>query len=218
MMLSLEQKDGLQEYMNIFTGQAASMLYEMVNQKVELSITELELLYLDDKKEQEQKVRSLPSMLQGHIVSSSIRFGHDFSGRAHLIFPLETTKLLVRLCLEEDYEEMPDVPGELTDTDFDAVREIGNVILNAITGGMGNLLNVSLEYELPEVKILSGFDLENENENSCSQANGKYILVFYNTFSILDHSMEGAIVVVLSMESIAMLLQKIDEVLMEVEE
>lgn len=40
-----------------------------------------------------------------------------------------------------------------TDVDFDIIKEIGNIILNSIIGGIGNFLKIKLSYTLPEVKI-----------------------------------------------------------------
>lgn len=217
-MLNPDQKDALQEYMNIFTGHAAALLSEMVNKKIDLSITELQLFHLKDEPATTQSPSAgrynLPSLFRGHIVSSSIRFGHQFSGKAYLIFPVEASKELVRLCLEEDDDMELHIPGELTDTDYDAIREMGNIILNAITGGLGNLLEVPLEFELPEVQVLSSFNPADERDNGKTE---KYVLIFFNTFSVRGHVVEGAIVVVLSMDSIAMLLEKIDEVLKEID-
>lgn len=226
MEFSLVHKDALEEYMNVFIGRAASLLSEMVSKKVKLSITEMHLLSFDE--DFNNAYDTLPAILKGHIVSSSIRFGDDFSGKAHLVFPLEKSKKLVNYCIfEDDPDEEMGLPGELTDTDYDAVKEIGNVILNSVTGGLGNLLQTKLQYQLPAVETMVYFDPEKE-----LGANEVYMLVFYNSFAIADmpeasisgaedidsYYIEGAIVVVLSLESITMLLEKIEEVLMELDE
>ncbi len=218
-MFTPAQKDALQEYMNIFTGHAASLLSQMVNKRIIFSISELKLIHVNQQSAQERESnyrdQRLPLMFQGHIVSSTIRFGRQFSGKAHLVFPVEDSKYLVQLCLPEDTDSELNIPGELTDTDYDAIREIGNVILNSIAGGFGNLLEVPLEIELPEVKVLASFNPMEEKEDLKSE---RYILIFFNSFSVQDSDVAGAVVVVLSIDSITMLLKKIDQVLLDCEE
>ncbi len=70
-----------------------------------------------------------PSFFNSHVVVSTLRFGTGFSGNAQLIFPRDKSQWLVKLILGEADEmpmgEMEDNDEELTDTDFDAIREIG---------------------------------------------------------------------------------------------
>ncbi len=213
-MFTNEQKDALQEYMNIFNGQAASLLSELLNKKIELHITELKLFKIGEKESAQQVDNGFPALFSGNIVSSSISFGDKFSGKAQLIFPVETSKELVRLCLNEESGNEALAHGGLTDTDYDALKEVGNIILNSIIGGFGNLLSMPLQFELPEVNVLTSF---NPTAALSNQEDEQFILVFLNTFSVQDTLIEGAIVVVLSINSITMLLNKIDEVLIEID-
>lgn len=213
-MFTSEQKDALQEYMNIFNGQAASLLSELLNKKIELNITELKLFNVKEKETAQQVSNDFPSLFSGNIVSSSIRFGDKFSGNAQLIFPVDTSKELVRLCLDEESYNEALVHGELTDTDHDALKEVGNIILNSIIGGFGNLLSMPLHFELPEVKVLASF---NPAADLITEEDEQFILIFLNTFTVHETLIEGAVVVVLSMNSISMLLDKINEVLIEID-
>lgn len=211
-MLTTLQQDALKEFMNIYIGQSASLLSEMVNQKINLTIPKIELVSL---KEETDYFQSLPSFMQGHVISSSIKFGTQFSGKARLVFPVDKTKLLVDLCLGEESsrDDLP-VASKLTDTDFDAIREIGNIILNAIVGGLGNLMDTKLEYSLPEIEVLyfldTKFDLQFGKDT--------YILLIRNTFSFDDTQIEGAVVVVLSLDSVTFLLEKINGILVKLYE
>lgn len=211
-MITTDQKDALQEYMNIFNGQAAALLSNLLNKKIDLRITELQLLKFEDLKAKDNS--ALPLIFSGNIVSSSINFGQKFSGKAHLVFPVEVSKDLVRLCLCDDPQTEPRVEGALTDTDYDALKEMGNIILNSIIGGFGNLLSIPLQFELPAVAVMSSFNPAADLE---IREGEQFILVFLNTFSVHDTFIKGAVVVVLSMNSISMLLNKIDEVLIDIE-
>lgn len=212
-MLTAVQQDALKEYMNIFIGEAASLLSEMVNQKINLSIPEIQLVSLSDNKG--EAFHSMPSFLKSHVVSSSIKFGTHFSGKADLVFPMDRSKLLVNLCMgEEEFMGEEDEQASLTDTDFDAIREVGNIILNAVVGGLGNLMKVKLDYHLPEVEVLYFPDTEND----LLRQEGNYLLVIHNAFSVAQFQVDGAILVILSMGSINYLLNKIDQIVQEIEE
>ena len=207
-MLTSIQEDVLKEYMNISVGDAANLLSEMLNKKINLKIPEVELLPLNQGKENLHK--SLPDFLQGHLVSSSIKFGTKFNGIAHLIFPATKTKLLVNLCMGETAKDNDET--NLTDADFDAIREIGNIILNAIVGGLGNLLETRIDYELPKVELISlkevKSDIESKEQN--------YLLIVHNNFLVENTKIKGSILVVLSMDSINYLVDKIDDIVVDI--
>lgn len=204
-MLNEEQKDALREYMSLYIGHAASLLSEMVEKRVHLMIPDIQLI---NHKSEAKDINLITSFLQSYVVSSSIGFGTAFSGEAKLIFPRDKIKDLVCLCIGEEMEEDT---SDLTDTDFDAIREIGNIILNAVVGSLGNLVEVKLDYSLPEVNVLY-FPEEVQRLVSGTQT---YLLVIRNVFTVDGANVEGAIIVVLSMEAIHDLLKKIDEILSE---
>lgn len=211
-MLNLEQEDALREYMNIFLGQASSLLSEIVNKKVLLTLPEIMLLYLDKDDDLKRYKAVRPALFNSHVVSSSIEFGSIFSGNARLLFPQDKAQILAHLCLGEDYEDGED--GNLTDVDFDVIREIGNVILNSVLGGIGNLLAIKLDYTFPKVQV--SFFPEEEEEIFFNKET--HVLIISNTFSIEDVQLDGAIVMVFDMESTAELIKKINEVLVDIDE
>lgn len=212
-MLNKMQKDLLKELVNVYVGQAASFLSEMVNQRIILTVPEVELVYGTDFC---ANIFGFDAM-QGsnHIISSSIRFGHLFTGKAYLIFPAEQAKILVNSCLE-DSEIISDSMGgnSLLDTDFDVLKEISNVILNAIIGEFANFLNTKLEYSLPEIELV----FVSEAEGNMILKADIYILVLHTRFILADTQINGVVIVALSMDSVNLLLEKIDEQLGDMNE
>ncbi len=203
-MLNLQQEDALMEYMNVFIGQSASLLSEMVDKKIEITIPKILLLNPDSDKEEYNKLK--PAFFNSHVVSSSIEFGEIFSGVARLVFPKDSAQQLVELCIGKDYEGIRD--GNLTDTDHDAIKEIGNVMLNSLLGGLGNLLEIKMDYTIPRVQVYF-FPEENIFDKKA------HILIICNSFTISDVHIEGAIIIVFNVDSCAALVSKIDEVLIE---
>lgn len=207
-MLNPMQKDVLTEIVNVYIGKAASLLSEMTGRRVNLCVPEAELISLSDLKKSDQPFLAFFSL--GHIVSSSIRFGYDFQGKAFLTFPVEQVKILVHACLGENLPaENDEAEIKLIDTDFDVLREIANIILNAVVGGFGNLLETKLEYSLPEVELI----FVSESDQKILFENEAYILVLHTAFSLSDTTIKGIILIVLSMNSVTQLLHKIDEML-----
>ena len=205
-MLNNDQKDALREYIGLYIGQAASLLSEMIERRVHLMIPDIELVRSNIDAIETHRYFSF---LDGYVVSSSIGFGTDFSGKAKLYFPKDKIKALVTLCIGE---EADDIELDLTETDFDAIHEIGNIILNAIVGSMGNLVNVKLNYSIPEVNVVF-FPEEAKRLFEENKTKNTHLLIIRNVFTVEEANVEGAIIVVLSMEAMNVLMEKIDQVL-----
>lgn len=207
MLINAMQKDVLTEMMNIYIGQAANLLSEMVNQRIVLSVPEVELI---DVKNMDH-TKHLPSIFSpGHIISSSIAFGQKLQGKAFLMFPAEQAKLLVNACLGEDAVK-PDNQNFLgfIDTDFDVLKEISNVILNAIIGELSNFLETRVDYSLPDIELIH----ISESQGKILLRDSTYILLLHTHFLLAETQVKGVILIALSMNSVNWLLDKIDAML-----
>ena len=197
--------DILKELFNISVGKSASMLSEIVNRKIILDVPDIKIF---DKKNDNlifQKI--LTPVLDCTLMVSSISFREKLTGKANLIFPAKKMKMFINLCLNKN-GEVKCLNTDFTDIDFDVVKEIGNIILNSIIGGIANYLNISLSYTLPKVKIFNridfGRDIESEEYN--------HALILYITFIIDDTEIQGALIVDLTLKSLSELIKKVDEI------
>lgn len=210
-MLSPIQKDVLIEILNVHIGLAASLLSEMVNQKIVLSVPEVELTVgLDTDL---NKVEQSSGLKYDQMVMSQIKFGSEFKGNAFIIFPTDKAKILVKACLGEDIiSESSHKAEKLTADDYDVIKEICNIILNSIIGEFGNLLNVKLEYTTPEIDfaLISSFDKSN------ILPKGINVLIIHTSFLLADSKVEGIILIALTLDSTKMIVDKIDEMLEEI--
>lgn len=207
-MLNEMQKDLLKEYINVFIGKSANMLSEMANQRVLLKVPEIEIVDV-----QKMDSNTKPLFRHGHIVSSSMKFGDDFSGKAMLIFPAEKAKILVDSCMGEYDNSYPYNADDihLIDTDFDVLKEISNVILNSIIGEFSNLIGTRVDFSIPDVELI----FVSEDEQKMYMKSNVYMLIMYTSFFLEDTKVEGTVVVALGLESLNMLIRKIDEILGE---
>ena len=207
-MLNAIQKDVLTEMINVYIGKATSLLSEMVNQRVLLSVPEVELITLSNMDPLNNQFSSV--FPPGHIISSSIRFGQRFEGKAFMVFPIEQAKLLVNACLGEEIVVQEDEALlEFIDTDFDVLKEISNIILNAIIGEFGNFLDTKLEYSLPDIEIV----FVSEANQQFLLKDSIYLLILHTTFVLAETPVKGCIVMALSMNSVSWLIEKINALL-----
>ena len=190
------QYDILKELFNISVGQAASMLSEVVNKTILLDVPNIEIL--DSNKELSKLQAHLPAVLDGTLMVSSITFKEQLTGEANLIFPAEKMKTFISLCLDQEEQEIQYSNMNFTDIDFDIVKEIGNIILNAIVGGLSNHLNIQLQYTLPEVQVFDRIDFQQDIKNK----DYPYFLMLYITFGIDNTEIEGAVIVNLTLHSL----------------
>ncbi|MEN6414307.1 MAG: hypothetical protein ABFC84_16340 [Veillonellales bacterium] len=214
MMLSEMQQDALTEIFNICVGRAAGILSEVVSRKIELSIPEIELQSAGNVTA--CRLASCMGNTSGHVMSSSLQFGQEYNGKAFLLFAADQAKLLVNLCLNEEVDEnmAAFAEKELLDTDFDVIKEIGNIILNSVVGGLGNLLTTNLTYSLPEVEMLF---VSTEVQADVLKSN-IYVLMLKTLFSIANTQFRGTILIALGMDSVTRLIAKIDDMVEESDE
>lgn len=206
-MLNELQKDLLTELVNVYVGQAANMLSELVKQKINLTIPNVELITTNEVDPSDKRFPVFFS--DGHLITSSLKFGHEFNGKAILMFPADQAKILVNTCLGENVTETD--AKSLLDTDLDVLKEISNVILNAIVGEFGNLLGLRLEYAIPDIELVS---ISNADKTTLLQKE-VHVLILQTAFLLSEANIKGANIIALSMNSINHLLYKIDELLEE---
>jgi len=142
--ISDEEKEILQEIMNIAFGKAAAELAEVINIFVVLSVPYIEML----------KAQDLPEYLKTQISAYdriSIveqNFWGDFKGSAFLVFQASAGKDLVALFGED--------AGDFGSDSIDALQketlmEVGNILIGACVGKLSELLGDAVTYSPPRV-------------------------------------------------------------------
>lgn len=210
------QKDLLGEILNTNIGVAASLLSEMVNQKILLSVPELDL-----KSSSELNFADIGGFMLNSQTSvlSSMKFGKQFSGSAYLIFPAEHAKNLVMACTEPDtlYTQADDLYTEseytkLTVEDLDVLKEISSIILNSVIGEFAKMLKLELEYTLPQVKLTII-----ENVERTLFPDDLEFLMLYTSFSLSKSDLKGMLFIVFLRDSVQMLTDKMNGMLVDVD-
>lgn len=146
-LLSDEEKDILQEIMNIAFGQAAADLAEIINVFVVLNVPYIQVV----------KAVALPEYLKAEVEGYDTicmveqRFWGEFKGSAFLIFPAGSGKELVSIMGEGG-----DLSLDLTAVDSmekETLMEVGNILIGACVGKVSELLGDRVTYSPPRIVV-----------------------------------------------------------------
>jgi len=142
--ISDEEKEILQEIMNIAFGKAAADLAEVINIFVVLSVPYIQMLKAQDLPEY------LKTQVSGYDRISIVEqnFWGDFKGSAFLVFQASAGRELVALFGEN--------PEEIGTESIDALEketlmEVGNILIGACVGKLSELLGDAVTYSPPRV-------------------------------------------------------------------
>ena len=147
-MLNEEEKDILQEIMNIAFGQAAADLAEIINIFVVLNVPFIKVL----------KAADLPGYLKSEIISYETicmveqHFWGEFKGSAFLIFPAGSGKELVTI-MGEGGTNVPFDSAEVDGMEKETLMEVGNILIGACVGKVAELLGDRVSYSPPRVVV-----------------------------------------------------------------
>jgi chemotaxis protein CheC len=142
-----EERDILQELMNIAFGKAAAELAEVISIFVVLSVPSIKVL----------KAAQLPEYLQEEIsdfADISIveqNFWGRFKGSAFLVFPAGAGKALISL-LDPEHEATFE-SGTFEVLEKETLMEVGNILIGACVGKMSELLGDVVTYSPPKVVV-----------------------------------------------------------------
>jgi len=178
------ENDALSEAFNIGMGRAASVLSTMAQEQVNVSIPKISIIHSNEVTQATQ------ADTENVISSVDQEFTGDFSGAAVLMFPSDQSLSLVQMLIQND------LPAEMIkELESDALREIGNVILNACFGTVINLFNLEVEVSTPNV---------NENNALTKFINkGTWCLHMQVHFSLPQKQVDGHVSFFMDFDSIS---------------
>jgi chemotaxis protein CheC len=191
-IISEEEKEILQEIMNIAFGKAASDLAEVINIFVVLSVPYIEMLNAQDLPEYlKLQVREYERI---SIVEQN--FWGDFKGSAFLVFQASAGRELVSL--------FGDASDEYGSESIDALEketlmEVGNILIGACVGKLSELLGDAVTYSPPRV-------ITENSPNDAIPANifesGASAIVLKTVFCFNERNVHGFLFLVTSHDSI----------------
>ncbi|MDX2470068.1 MAG: chemotaxis protein CheC [SAR324 cluster bacterium] len=165
MKLTDQQYDAFKEIVNIAVGQAADVLSMMIEKKINITVPTINLLVRDDL------IALLSDNCGSQAIGVSIAYDGVLAGKATLFFSNKEGKSLVARLLsvhqEEDWSQewvAPSLENEnsysFSDSDKEAISEIGNMLINALLGSVSNMVDSNFTYQIPELSENIDFSQE----------------------------------------------------------
>lgn len=194
-LLSELQLDAVTEIVNIGMGQAADALSTMLGEEILLSVPRL-VFY-----RRAQAIEHLREQVASSLSGVRQRFEGGLAGDALLLFPEDKSLEIVRLLLRDT------VPTEdLTEFEQEALCEIGNIILNAGIGSMGDAFQVSMESSLPSFQAgdIAGIVGAGEADEQ------GIVMLLRVDFDVRHHEIRGYVLYVLDVDGLDALKANID--------
>ncbi|MDJ0536310.1 MAG: chemotaxis protein CheC [Xenococcaceae cyanobacterium MO_207.B15] len=200
MKLTANQLDALTELINIGVGQAAAMLNEMIEFRIQLQVPWLKLLSSSDLQQQLQE-----RLGKDPLSSVQLEFSGSFRGNAQLVFPTDSAATLVEVLTGE---ESPS--PSLDELKIGTLTEVVNIVINGVMGSISNILTQPIHYDVPNY-IEEDIEHLLPCENNKSDEKGEFLLA-QSRFDIQELKVEGDIILFFHMESFHALLAAINNV------
>jgi chemotaxis protein CheC len=198
MQLTSGQQDALIELLNIGFGRAAASLSQLTGHRVLLDVPQVSLHAIDDVGE------VLERRVRGAVASVHQIFTGPVGGDALLILDEAGAAILKELLTNE-----PALPLSIDASAREVITEVGNILLNACLGTFGNLLQVQVSFSVPHLNLDT---LQHLMQSLLVNRTGlSYALVVRAAFRLRDAEVSGYIVIVLSVASLARLIQSVEE-------
>jgi chemotaxis protein CheC len=195
MQVTDKQLDGIKEILNIGFGRSASVLYKVVKKKVVLKVPVIKVVTLSEA------INALNKGNENELSVVSIIFHGEIKGKLQLIFSTENAKTLVDYITPKNHavREIPDFfPGTMT--------EIGNIVLNALIGSIGNILQTRFKYNIPNY-----VECTSENLTSDYNSDINHFILAESNFVIKNINVEGSILIMFEEGSFEQLINLVTE-------
>ena len=141
--LGPRQLDGLREVANIGAGHAATALSTMVNDRVMVSVPEIQIVQL----EQVPELLGAPDEIVSAVMMKLLG---DVTGRTVQIFPGQTASRLVGALI---HKEGLVFPGDFGELEQSALKEVSNILVGAYINALSEFMGMMLIMSVPAFTI-----------------------------------------------------------------
>lgn len=196
-VMTPDQEDYIAELMNIAMGQAASSMSEMIDEEVQLAVPKISFV------PRQYVIDQFFDQVKGDLTGVSQSIEGGLKGESLLLFPGEKSLSVVEMLMQNTVS----VDG-LAELEQEALCEIGNILLNAVNGSLADNIGETLISSLP--KYIYG---DSNHILPARAAADEAVLLMQVDFSFSRQMVKGYVVILLEVESIDTLLNKVDNCL-----
>lgn len=134
--------DMLKEVFNIGVGRAAYALSEMLNHLIEMDVPDL---FVFDY----PSLMKFATQLEGDYICVTQKISGDLEGFGSLTFPVSKGKTLVDGIIGVSLGQ-----SNFNSMEMEAIQEVGNIIINAVGASFDDVLQLKVDYDVPELFFL----------------------------------------------------------------
>ena len=194
-IFSEEEKDILQEIMNIAFGNATADLASIIDIYVVLNVPDIHVIGMGDLPKYLDKTIKLKG--ESSIVEQ--KFWGDFNGSGLLVFPDRTGKDLI--CILDNSQEDP-FERPIAILEQEMLVEIGNILIGACVGKVADLLNTFVTYSPPQAITQTG-----ESKSSLIESfdTNQSAIIMKTIFEFEKKNINGFLLIITNSESIGWL-------------
>ena len=189
-----EEKDTLQEIMNIAFGNAAADLASVIDIYVRLSVPEVEIL---ESRNLPDRIHTLTKPYTDVKIITQ-HFWGDFQGLGLLLFPKHNTEDLFSIIEGHDEEsrENPHLAAALENNMF---MEVGNMLIGACVSKLAELLGTVVTYSPP---LIVNNSLAEQGGLASLFAVSQKVIMLKTVFQFDKKDVSGFLMIVTSDESL----------------
>jgi chemotaxis protein CheC len=198
MELTYTQKDALTELINIGYGRAAGALSELTGYRITLEVPRIAMHAIEDIAPQ------LTRMVEGEVASVTQVFSGPVAGNALLLLDEKAAVVLSEL-LTDDVS----LSGGFDSGAREIITEVGNILLNALLGVFGNLLQVQISFAVPRLRVdtidsvLHSITVQDEEL--------RYALMIHTRFRLRANNVTGYLIIILGITSLDRMLTELEK-------
>jgi chemotaxis protein CheC len=198
MELTYTQQDALTELINIGYGRAAGALSELTGYRITLEVPRLGMHPIDEIPSQ------LTQMVSGEVASVNQVFSGPLSGNALLLLD-EKAALMLSELLTDDVAPS----GAFDSGAREIITEVGNILLNALLGVFGNLLQVQVAFAVPRLRVDT---IESVLQSiTVREEELRYALMIHTRFKLRANNVAGYLVIILGITSLDRMLAELEK-------
>ena len=198
MELTYTQKDALTELINIGYGRAAGALSELTGYRITLEVPKLGMHPIEEIGPQ------LSRMVNGEVASVTQVFSGPLSGNALLLLDEKAAVMLSGLLTDEISPS-----GGFDSGAREIITEVGNILLNALLGVFGNLLQVQVSFTVPRLRVdtidsvLQSISVQDQDLS--------YALMIHTRFRLRANNVTGYLIIILGITSLDRMLAELEK-------
>jgi chemotaxis protein CheC len=197
MELNTTQRDSLTELINIGYGRAAGALSELTGYRITLEVPRVGVHPIGEM------ARQLSRLIEGEVASVNQMFTGPITGNALLLLDERSARMLSELLTDEH----PRHHG-FDSSAREIITEVGNILLNALLGVFGNLLEVQVSFAVPRLRVES---VQSVLESiMIGKDELHYALLIHTRFQLRASNVSGYLVIILGITSLDRMLIELE--------